>query len=81
MNTRLSFIIVSTTVLVTIASAGEVRGITLADGGTTHYVIVVADGAISAEVTAGNELKKYLEQVTGAVFRIHNEAGAPPDPA
>ena len=78
MDARLRFIIVSTIVLVTVASAGEVLGLTLADGGTTDYVIVVADDAISAEVTAGDELKAYLEQVTGAVFPIHNEAGAPP---
>ena len=78
MRTGSSFVVAATIVLTTVGLVGDVLALTLADGGSSDYVIVVADDAIPAEVTAGDELKAYLEQVTGVVFTICNEAGAPP---
>ena len=78
MKRDLSFAVAAAIALTTVGLVGDVLALTLANGGSTDYVIVVADDAIPAEVTAGDELKAYLEQVTGAVFLIYNEAGAPP---
>ena len=56
---------------------GAAPEIPLSVEGTTEYVIVIADEAISVEQTAALELKRYLEQVTGAVFPVYNEKEAP----
>src|SRR5688572_24165294 len=49
--------------------------LTLASGGKTDYVIVVAPDAIPAEQTAARELAEHLALVTGAEFPIRTEAG------
>jgi hypothetical protein len=45
--------------------------------GQAAYVIVVADDAIPAEKTAANELKKFLDQITGASFPLQSPANTP----
>jgi hypothetical protein len=47
--------------------------IALAQNGRTPYVIALANDAIPAEKTATDELKTYLQQVTGATFSIESE--------
>ena len=63
MKTSLSFIVISAFLLTAIGLVGHALGLTLADGGSTDYVIVVANDAIPAEVTAGDELKAYVDDV------------------
>src|SRR5688500_4997209 len=48
--------------------------LTLASGGNTDYVIVVAPDAIPAEQTAARELAEHLKLVTGTEFPIRTEA-------
>ena len=43
---------------------------TLASDGKTDYTIVISENAKSSEVTAANELSKYLEQITGVCFPV-----------
>ncbi|UCS91657.1 DUF4838 domain-containing protein [Echinicola marina] len=47
--------------------------ITIANKGLTSYTIVIANDAIPAEKTAAGELKKYLDKITGASFKIDEE--------
>lgn len=58
------------------ASAKE---LVLAEGGKTEYAIVVDEQAHAAEQTAASEIKKYLEQSTGAVFPLFPASKAQPD--
>lgn len=51
--------------------------ITLAQNLKTSYGITLASDAIPAEKTAAEQLKKYLEQVTGATYEIRNELEGP----
>jgi hypothetical protein len=54
------------------ADAGQEQ--IIARNGATDYVIVLSTGATPAEKTAAEQLKKYLDQVTGATFAIQSEA-------
>lgn len=47
--------------------------LTLAQNGQTKYVIAVANDAIPAEKTAANELRDYLQQISGAKFAVKSE--------
>ena len=47
--------------------------ITLSSGGKTSYRIAVKQSAIPAEVTAANELAKYLNAVSASTFKIVEE--------
>lgn len=47
---------------------------TLSAGGQTSYSIAVAQSPIPAEVTAANDLAKYLKAVTGAEFKMVKES-------
>jgi len=51
------------------------QGLTLSTSGKTDYVIVVAEDAIPAEKTAAEQLRKYLNEITGADFVIKSEKG------
>jgi len=51
----------------------QADAITLASNGVTQYQIVLAADAIPAEKTAAQQLKKYLQQITGATFSIKPE--------
>jgi hypothetical protein len=53
--------------------------ITLSSGGNTSYNIIVKQAPIPAEVTAANELAKYLKAATGAEFKIVKESNAATD--
>jgi len=46
----------------------------LAKGGKTSYVIALANDAVPAEKTAAVQLQKYLQQITGAPFRLCGES-------
>lgn len=52
---------------------GHANSLNLARDGKTTYVIALADDAIPAEKTAAQQLQKYLQQVTGALFPIQSE--------
>ena len=54
------------------SGAGEAT-MTLADAGRTRYVIALALDAIPAERTAAEQLRKYLQQMSGATFSIKSE--------
>jgi hypothetical protein len=54
--------------------AAHAQNLALAKDGHTDYTIVVADDAIPAEKTAAAQLKKYLDQITGASFPIASES-------
>ena len=48
----------------------------LANNGAENYIIVLPDNPTTIELTAANELKKHLDQITGAEFDIINESEA-----
>lgn len=48
--------------------------LTVADGGKSHYQIVVADGADSVTRRAASELQRYLGQISGATLPIVTDA-------
>ena len=52
-------------------------GLTLAKGGRTSYVIVLAQDATPAEPRAASELQRFLEESTGAHFPIVDDVGTP----
>ncbi len=45
----------------------------LAQNGTTRYAILVSDEAAPVEATAAEELRSYLQQITGATFAVVKE--------
>lgn len=49
----------------------------LSSGGKTDYTIVVPDQPTPVEQTAGQELQKYLTEITGAAFTVVSEKDAP----
>lgn len=54
------------------------EGLLLADQGKSRCIIVESANATPAEKRAAQELKTYLEKVTGAVFKIQTESSVPP---
>ncbi|MDR0574027.1 MAG: DUF4838 domain-containing protein [Tannerella sp.] len=50
--------------------------LTLSKSGKALYSIVLPDSPTPVESTAANELKKYLDEITGADFTIVNESNA-----
>jgi len=58
-------------------SDGRAPALTLAAGGTTSYVVTLADGATPAERNAANELATYLGRATGATFAVRTPGARP----
>ena len=58
--------------LAALITASELRAgeLVLADQGNTRYVVAVTSGATQPERHAAKELSQFLEQVTGARFRV-----------
>lgn len=50
-------------------------GLTLADKGTSDYVVVVASDATAAERFAAEELVSHLEAMSGAKYGVRTDAG------
>lgn len=50
--------------------------LTLSDGGKATYLIVIPDMPTLVETTAAKELKKHLDEITGADFAIVGESKA-----
>ena len=69
-------VIMSFVILGTAWNDAALADIHLAQNGKTSYVIALANDAIPAEITAAEQLQKYLLQVTGATFLIQSEAAA-----
>jgi hypothetical protein len=59
------------------ASLWAADSLALVAKGKSDFVIVLADDALPAEKTAASELKKFLEQITGATFAIQSEKETP----
>ncbi len=55
-------------------SCGNSSRLTLSEKGVANYMIVLADEPSQVEVTAANELKKCLDEVTGASFILVKES-------
>ena len=51
--------------------------LTLIENGTSRYSIVRGAGAGPSEVTAANELQKYLEQISGVRLVVRTDAAVP----
>lgn len=49
----------------------------LSHNGVARYIIVYGDDAIAAEINAANELKTYLNLISGANFKVYKESQAP----
>lgn len=58
------------------SGCSESTSLTLADGGKAKYLIVLPDEPLAVEITAANELKKHLDEVTDANFIIVSETDA-----
>jgi hypothetical protein len=62
-------------------SAAAAVPLTLASGGKTDVVIVVAPDATVVEKHAASELARFLKQVTGAAFPVQESSSKPAGPA
>ncbi|MDR1223029.1 MAG: DUF4838 domain-containing protein [Tannerella sp.] len=58
------------------ANCSQSGKLTLAKGGKALYSIVLPDSPTAVESTAAKELKKYLDEITGAGFAIVSESKA-----
>lgn len=75
---------ISTGLILTITlllEGGTAMALTLATDGKADCVITIATDAEPPEVTAAQELKAHLDQVTGATFEIRDETAVPEDAA
>ena len=70
---KILFAFLAISALATWAMPQKANAITLAQNGTTAYVIALANDAIPAEKTAADQLQKYFQQVTGAAISIKSE--------
>lgn len=71
---RLNYIFLLICLLpLTILSCLSSNGLILADKGVANYVIVMPDEPTPVEITAAEELKDHLDQITGADFVILKE--------
>ncbi len=62
---------------VSMAAGMGVSALTLTEEGQSEYVVVVADDAIPAELTAARELQEHLYAITGATLAIQVESSVP----
>lgn len=61
-------------VSILVTSCGSTNNLTLAKGGKANYLIVLPDSPTLVEKTAAKELKKHMEQITGAEFTVIGES-------
>ncbi|WP_298652777.1 DUF4838 domain-containing protein [uncultured Proteiniphilum sp.] len=62
--------------LLLISACSESDKLTLSSGGKAEYSIVLPDAPTLVETTAARELKKHLDEITGADFAIVGESKA-----
>ncbi|MDR2627934.1 MAG: DUF4838 domain-containing protein, partial [Dysgonamonadaceae bacterium] len=70
------FVLLMISAVFILADCSQSGRLTLSKNGKALYSIVLPDHPTAVESTAAKELKKYLDEITGADFAIMNESDA-----